>query len=359
MGTGILPILGMFDVMQKRILKCGIIGYGYMGEIRKGVIERHPQLELVGICDPHVDLTKRAGHGLFFPRADDFFKQPLDVVFVCTPNCFSSEMVIRSLREGKHVFCEKPPGRKLQDIEAIRKFQSHGLKIMFGFNHRWHPGILKAKAMVDSGRFGRILNMRGLYGKSGGVQFKNSWRNNKEVSGGGILLDQGIHMLDLFRFFSGDFEQVKCITSSAFWQFDVEDNAYVILHNPKGIDAVLHSSATFWKHTFRIDITLDGGYITVEGLLSKSGSYGREQLIVSKRQFEDEAHAVGNPAEEITYFDRDLSWELEVREFVNCVLEDRPVIVGSLLDAYKVMELIAKAYQDAGIMSMEPSRVSL
>ena len=122
---------------------------------------------------------------------------------------------------------------------------------MFGFNHRWHPGILKAKAMVDSGRFGRILNMRGLYGKSGGVQFRHSWRNNKEISGGGILLDQGIHMLDLFRFFGGDFQEIKCSASSAFWQFDVEDNAYVILHNANGIDAVLHSSATFWKHTFK------------------------------------------------------------------------------------------------------------
>ena len=343
--------------MRAKILKCGIAGYGYMGEIRRAVIERHPQLELAGVCEPNAQAHKKISGCPVVERFEDLLKEPLDIVFVCTPNCYTADIVMRSLQAGKHVFCEKPPGRNVQDITDICGVERKGLKLMFGFNHRWHPGILKAKAMVDSGRFGRILNMRGLYGKSGGVQFEHSWRNDKEVSGGGILLDQGIHMLDLFRFFAGDFEEIKCFSSSAFWQFDVEDNAYVILHNPSGIDAMMHSSATFWKHTFKIDITLDGGYITVEGFLSKSGSYGREQLIAAKRQFEDEAHAVGNPAEEITYFDRDLSWDLEVAEFVRCVLEDKPVTAGSSLDAYRVMEIIAKAYQNAGCASASHVRI--
>jgi len=343
--------------MSVKTLKCGIIGYGYMGEIRRAVIERHPQLELVGICEYDARIAKKINGYPVFERVEDLFKASVDMVFVCTPNCHTPAVVIQSLQAGKHVFCEKPPGRNLQDIVDIRKAEGRGPKLMFGFNHRWHPGILKAKAMVDSGRFGRILNMRGLYGKSGGVQFRHSWRNNKEISGGGILLDQGIHMLDLFRFFGGDFEQIKCSASSAFWKFDVEDNAYVILHNPGGIDATLHSSATFWKHTFKIDITLEGGYITVEGFLSKTGSYGREQLIAAKRQFEDEAEAIGNPSEEITYFDRDLSWDLEVGEFVKCVLEERDVVSGSSLDAYKVMEIITKAYQNAGLLSAHPIKV--
>ena len=337
--------------MKARILKCGVVGYGYMGEIRRAVIERNPQLELVGFVEPNCELHKKMGGYPVFETLEDLLKTPVDIIFVCTPNNYTADMAVCSLKAGKHVFCEKPPGRHLQDIKDICQAERPGLKLMFGFNHRWHPGTLKAKAMIDSGRFGRILNMRGLYGKSGGVSFKNSWRNNKEISGGGILLDQGIHMLDLFRFFAGDFQEVKCFASSAFWQFEVEDNAYVILHNPNGIDALLHSSSTLWKHTFKIDITLEGGYITVEGFLSKTGSYGREQLIAAKRQFEDEASAVGNPAEEITYFDRDLSWDLEVAEFVKCVLEDKTVTLGSSTDAYKVMEIVAKAYQDAGLFA--------
>jgi len=236
------------------------------------------------------------------------------------------------------------------DIQNIRKAEKSGLKLMFGFNHRWHPGIIKAKVIIDSGRMGRLINMRGLYGKSGGVTFKQSWRNDKSISGGGILLDQGIHMLDLFRYFSGDFSDVRCFASKSFWNMNVEDNAYVILKGIHGVDAMMHSSATFWKHTFRIDITLEGGYVIVEGLLSKTGSYGREQLIVAKRQFEDEAQAVGNPSEEITYFDRDLSWDLEVQEFVKYIREDKPVMNASSEDALKAMQIIEKAYLDAGLL---------
>jgi predicted dehydrogenase len=340
--------------MDARSLKCTIAGYGYMGEIRRGVIERHPELELCGICEPNAKIAQKITGVKVFSDFTQMLKAVnSDIVFVCTPNCFSPEICIESLKAGKHVFCEKPPGRHVADIQNIRQYEKDGKKLMFGFNHRFHPGIIKAKVMIDSGRFGPILNVRGIYGKSGGMQFKQSWRNNKEISGGGILLDQGIHMLDLFRYFCGDFHDVKCFTSNAFWKLDVEDNAYVILHNENGIDAMCHSSATFWKHTFRIDIALQGGYMVVEGLLSKSGSYGREQLRVARRQFEDEAEAVGNPSEEVTYFDKDLSWDLEVAEFIKCIVENKPVTASSSEDALKVMEIIEKAYINAGMMQAE------
>ncbi len=336
-------------------LNCAIIGYGYMGEIRRAVIERHPCMALAGICETNPKIVQKITGTRVFASIEEVLAQDIDAVFVCTPNCFSPAIVIECLKAGKHVFCEKPPGRHVGDIQNIRKHEQGSLKLMFGFNHRFHPGIIKAKVIIDSGRFGPILNIRGIYGKSGGVSFKQSWRNNKEVSGGGILLDQGIHMLDLFRYFAGDFHEVKCFASNAFWKLDVEDNAYVILHNQNGIDAICHSSATLWKHTFRIDITLEGGYMVVEGLLSKSGSYGREQLRIAKRQFEDEADAVGNPSEEVTYFDRDLSWDLEVGEFAKSILENKPVAASSSLDALKVMEIIEKAYVDAGLISREES----
>ena len=327
--------------------RCGIVGYGYMGDIRRGVIERHPELELVGICEVNEANRQKIKDCRTFGSFAKLLKEDLDLVFVCTPNRYSPGICIESMKAGKHVFCEKPPGCSVQDIKNIIEYENTSVKLMFGFNHRFHPGIIKAKVMVDSGRFGKVVGIRGIYGKSGGVNFPKSWRNNKTISGGGILLDQGIHMLDLFRYFCGDFEAVKCFLGNLFWKFDIEDNAYVILQNKKGQNAFCHSSATFWKHTFRIDIMMEEGYLVVEGLLSKTGSYGREKIIVGKRQFEDEAESLGNPAEEVTYFDRDLSWDLEVEKFLRFIKEDRKVTMSSSEDALKVMEIIEKAYADA------------
>jgi predicted dehydrogenase len=328
-------------------LKCGIVGYGYMGEIRRRVIEARDDLVLAGIAEPDQSRRAKIKSVESFADADELLARNLDVVFVATPNDVAPKYAIHSLKAGRHVFCEKPPGRSLADIQAIRAAETGRVKLMFGFNHRYHPAVLKAKAIVDSGRLGRIVNLRGLYGKSGGRNYRQSWRNDPRVSGGGILLDQGIHMLDLFRFFCGDFDDVRCFTSASFWKCEVEDNAYVILRGDGGVHAMLHSSATLWRHTFRIDVTLEQGYLVVEGLLSKSGSYGRERLVVARRQFEDETEAVGNPSEEITSFDRDQSWELEVGAFVDCIRNDTSVEVSNSKDALRVMEIIDRAYRDA------------
>lgn len=334
-----------------RKLKAGIVGYGYMGKIRKAVVDEHPDLELCGICDinlPVTDLNSKCETFRYYP---DLIKSDVDVIFVCTPNAYSPEIVIYSLNHGKHVFCEKPPGRTVKDIREIieaEKANKH-LKLMFGFNHRYHPGIKEAKILVDSGRFGKILCLRGVYGKSGGLNFEKSWRNRREISGGGILLDQGIHMLDLFRLFCGDFQEVKGFITNSYWNIELEDNAFVVLRNDQAQVAMLHSSATLWKHTFHLDILLEKGYLIISGLLSRTGSYGRETLIVGKQQFEDETFALGNPREEITYFDQDVSWSSEVNDFLDCIQNDKPIVNSSSQDALKIMELIDRIYKDDNV----------
>ena len=120
------------------------------------------------------------------------------------------------------------------------------------------------------------------------------------------------------------------------------------LKNDENQLAVLHSSATCWKHMFQLDVNLEQGYLKLEGLLSKSGSYGRETLVIGKRQFEDETEAVGNPSEENIYFDNDLSWGIEVNRFADCFLNDKLVLESSSSDAYKAMELVHCCYQDSG-----------
>jgi predicted dehydrogenase len=258
----------------------------------------------------------------------------------------TAELCAEALMRCGNVFCEKPPGRNWDDFCRIEAAASRKPehRIVFGFNHRLHPAVKAAKALIGTDGLGEVLYIKGTYGKSGGIEYRRSWRNNPELSGGGILLDQGIHMLDLFRSFAGPLTLVDAVLTDSFWKCGVEDNAFIVLQADNGSPLFLHSSATLWKHTFRMEIGCTNGYLVASGLLSKTGSYGREQLVIGKRQFEDEALALGNPREEIIHFDRDESWELEIDEFLASIRENRPAKHGTLEDARKVMELIRDAY---------------
>ncbi len=332
--------------MNASKLRAGIVGYGYMGKIRHRNIIDHPDLELAGIADPE-RAEEIAALGLpFFERWQDLVDSDIDLVFVCPPNFLIPEVAEYALRKGRHAFCEKPPGRSLADIKRIVAAESAnpGLVLIFGFNHRHHPGITDAKAIIDSGSLGAILSLRGVYGKGGGYDYHTSWRNDPEVGGGGILLDQGIHMLDLFRLFVGDFEEVIGLRSISLFDIPVEDNAMVILRAETGQLAQLHSSATSWKHTFRLEVGCENGYVVVTGLLSKTGSYGRETLLVGRRPMPGEKAALGNPREETTYYDVDPSWDIEVSHFVKCIREGTPVEQGTSVDALRVMEIVDTIY---------------
>ncbi|NLV45824.1 MAG: Gfo/Idh/MocA family oxidoreductase, partial [Candidatus Hydrogenedentes bacterium] len=215
--------------MSTNCVRVGIAGLGKMGMTRARELERHPDALLAAGYDPNPEaFAVQYPNVAIKERVEDLIHSDIDAVFVCTPNRFTPEIVVSALDAGKHVFCEKPPGRTLSDIKNIiaAEKRNPGLKLTFGFNHRYHGGIQEAKRIVDSGRLGDILWLRGIYGKSGSTDFESQWRSKKELVGAGILLDQGIHMLDLFRFFMGDFVEVKSMVSTAFWNIDVEDNAF-------------------------------------------------------------------------------------------------------------------------------------
>ena len=332
--------------MSKK-LRVGIVGLGKMGQIRAAEIVRNGDAELVCGVDPDI-ATHAAFPGLrCFQRYTEILNSDIDAVMVATPNRYTPGIVIDSLDAGKHVFCEKPPGATLEDIDAIIEAEKRnaGLKLKFGFNHRYHAGIQEAKRIVDSGRLGRILWLRGVYGKCGGIEFEESWRSSRELAGGGILLDQGIHMLDLFRFFCGDFVEVKSMVSTAYWDIDVEDNAFALLRDRSGRVAMLHSSSTQWKHRFNLEIYMSDGYLSVNGILSATRTYGDETITVARRH-RDKGFDTGKPLEEIIYFDEDPSWELETADFVECVLKNRPVRSGTSEDAHKAMQLVTAIYLD-------------
>jgi len=331
---------------ETKPLKVGIIGLGKMGLLRSRYIMEQKDLELQDICDINSERASIFPDLRFYNDFRRLIDSDLDIVFVCAYNNIAPEIVIQAINSGKHVFCEKPPGRCIEDIEKIIEAErSHpNLKIKFGFNHRYHYAVIEAKSMVDSGKFGKILWMRGVYGKCGGIQFENSWRNNSEIAGGGILLDQGIHMLDLFRYFCGDFKEVQSLVTTSFWNIPVEDNAFAILRNDKNQVALIHSSATQWKHRFTLEICLEDGYININGLLSSTRSYGDETLTFARRQFEDESFAFGKPREETIFFDRDDSWSIEINEFVESIRKKKPIQCGNTNDALKVMQLIEEIY---------------
>jgi predicted dehydrogenase len=301
----------------------------------------------VFIVDPQISSSDVPGR---LKSIDDVEWDSIDAAFVCTPNDVTADLCVESLNRCGRVFCEKPLGRGWEDFRRIEQAAAvvPGCILSFGFNHRLHPCVQAARALVNSGQLGNILYVKGTYGKSGGVRYRENWRNDRSRSGGGILLDQGIHMLDIFQFFLGPLTVVDAVLTDSFWACGVEDNAFVLLKADSGAPAFLHSSATLWKHTFRLEIGCGDGYLAASGLLSRTGSYGREQLVIGKREFEDEAFALGNPREEIIHFDRDESWDKEIHEFISSIKESRPCTHGTLDEARSVMRVIRDAYLISG-----------
>ena len=331
--------------MTNSKIRCGIIGFGKMGKIRARTIEESGLGEVVRIYDvePPTDGKYRvAATELEITQSAD-----VDVVFVCTPNHRIPDLVIASLQAGKHVFAEKPPAftaARVEDIIAAERAHPD-CKLMFGFNHRHHESIKRAKKLIDAGEFGRLLWMRGRYGKSVDAAFLKSWRAQKEQVGGGILLDQGIHMLDLFLHFAGDFDQVQAIVSNLFWNIDgIEDNVFAQFHNSKtGVAASLHSTMTQWRHLFSLEIFLEKGNILLHGLKTSSGTYGDEILTLAHN--EDLPPVVRwGPDEQITYH-TDTSWKSELAYLFDCILRNHPVHICNSADALRVMRIIDRIYQ--------------
>jgi predicted dehydrogenase len=259
-------------------------------------------------------------------------------------NDIAPEVTIAALEAGLHVFCEKPPGKNVSDIIRVIDIeqQKPDLKLMYGFNHRYHYSVQDALKLIQSGEMGKIINMRGVYGKAKLITFNQpDWRTKREISGGGILLDQGIHMVDLMRLFGGEFEEVHSFISNGHWGYNVEDNAYALMRTDNGIVAMLNSSATQWRHRFHLDINLEKGSIILAGILSGTKSYGAETLTVARADPEND---FGDPMEQVTRYNKDPSWCAEIDEFIDCIINNKQVVNGTSDDALQTMKLVQKIY---------------
>ena len=271
-------------------------------------------------------------------------KENLDILIVCLTNDIAPEVTIAALETGLHVFCEKPPGKNVSDIFRVIDIeqQKPDLKLMYGFNHRYHYSVQDALKLVHSGELGKIINMRGVYGKAKLITFNQPyWRTKREISGGGILLDQGIHMVDLMRLFGGEFEKVHSFISNGHWGYNVEDNAYALMRTDDNIVAMLNSSATQWRHRFHLDINLEKGSIILGGILSGTKSYGAETLTIVRADPEND---FGDPMEQVTRYNKDTSWCAEIDEFIDCIINNKQVVNGTSDDALQTMKLVQKIY---------------
>ena len=325
-------------------LKVGIAGYGIVGKRRREVIDEHPDVQLTAVCDQTLGKKGTFQDGIkFFQSYTELLSENLDILFVCLPNDLAAGVTIAGLNKGLHVFCEKPPGRDLRDMANVLSCYDKlpNQKLMYGFNHRYHDSVKDALEIVQSKKLGTVINLRAVYGKSQLITFdQSSWRTKRISAGGGVLLDQGIHMVDLLRLFAGEFTDVLSFISNDVWGYDVEDNAYALLKTKDGKIAMLHSSASQWRHRFSLEISLTGGALLISGILSSSKSYGAETLTVSYR---DESHQ-GDPKEQSSRYNHDPSWQSETGIFIDSILADKDIVNGSVHDALATMKLVYKIY---------------
>lgn len=330
------------------MLKVGIAGYGKLGKLRETYINNSGYASVVAVYD--INAPQLDNDVIVCASYEELLGQNLDAVFVCAYNDVLADFTVQALNKGLHVFCEKPPARNTEELQAVIAAEKNtGLVLKYGFNHRYHYSVMEAKKLIDSGQMGRLLWLRGVYGKAGSIDYHQNWRNFRNLSGGGILIDQGIHMLDLMMYFSGGtFEKINSFVTTAFWDVEAEDNAFVIMQNSDQVTAMLHSSATQWKHKFLLEMCFEEGYINLDGILSGTRSYTPETLVVGRREFEDVTHAMGKPKETTTWFEYDRSWEFEVVEFLEAVKKGKPILNGTSLDAYNALKLVEDIYECSG-----------
>lgn len=327
------------------MINVGIIGYGKMGRIRHATLEQSGRAVVKAIHDcqsiPGVNPSQHV------KEEETILEDPaIDAVCICTPNYRNQPLTIAALQAGKHVFCEKPPAFNAAGVEQIREVEvKSGCRLMYGFNHRHHDSIHKMKSIVDSQEMGKILWMRGRYGKEVNEQFFDGWRADPKLAGGGILLDQGIHMLDLFLYLGGRFDDVHAFVSNLFWKIDgIEDNVFAIFRsNETGICASLHSTMTQWRYIFSLEVFLEGGALILNGLKTSSGSYGDEDLAIKRNPPKEFRGVFQN--EERLIFHLNNSWASEMDEFLNAIAHGAPVTTGNSRDALQVMKLMDKIYE--------------
>ena len=330
-------------------MKTGLIGAGLQGWRRSQAMKESDDTELVVVASGHWEKAKLLADEMRCQAAVDWEevvkREDVETVIICTPPHLHALMAIEALKRGKHVLCEKPLAKNPEEAKKIvDTAQENGVKLKCGFNIRHHPGIQQARKWLEEGTIGEPIFLRCRYGIGGRPGYEKEWRMNPEISGGGQLMDQGMHALDLVRWFLGDFTEAFGFLQTAFWDIaPLEDNAFALLRTENRKVASIHVSWTQWRNLFSFEILGQDGYITVEGL---GGSYGVEKAILGKRAFL-------KPFEEEVIESRgeDRSWYEEWKEFSDAIKENREPM-GNGGDGLEALKLARAIYESARKGSM-------
>ena len=325
-------------------ISVGLVGAGLQGWRRARALSYAEGDRLVAVADVDVPAAERLA-GQFGCRATERWQEVVEdanaeAVLICTPPHLHAELITAALKLGKHVLCEKPLAHSLDAAKSVLSHaRGSGLLVKCGFNYRHHPALRQAHEWVTENRIGDLMNIRCRHGIGGRIGYDKEWRSQAEISGGGQLMDQGLHILDLFRWFLGDFATVLGVVSTNYWPIaPLEDNVFSLLSTEGGQVASLHASWTQWRNLFSFEVYGRDGYISVDGL---GGSYGTERVTLGKRAFLEPF------CEETTEFrGEDRSWDDEWQEFVSAVRNGREPL-GSGRDGLEAQNLADAIYESA------------
>jgi predicted dehydrogenase len=324
-------------------LKVALVGAGLIGHRRARLLREAGDV-LCAVADvdhARAQALAKETNARVTSSWEEAVSADVDAVVVAVPNALAAPVCIAAAGNGKHVLCEKPLGRNLGEATAIAGAAvKAGVTLKTGFNHRHHRAILAAHKMMTAGDIGDPFCLRCVYGHGGRRGYEREWRGNADLAGGGELLDQGVHLVDLARWFLGEFSEVQGLTARWIWDIaPLEDNAFAWMRTTKGRVATFHTSWTEWKNRFSFELFGSDGYVFVHGL---GGSYGPERLVLGRRN-----PTSGPPMESVIEFTaEDNSWQSEWEEFRSAIAQHREPL-GNGTDGREALRLIDAIYEAA------------
>ena len=328
---------------QPTIPRVALLGCGLVGQKRLNLL---PPGTVTVACDLQLERARKLAALSPGCVATDSVEQAVaspnvDVVMIATVNASLAPLARQAVEHGKHVLVEKPAAVTMQELSALETAAAKtGALVRVGYNHRYHPACLKALEVFRSGALGEMMFVRGRYGQGGRLGYEKEWRADPKLSGGGELIDQGVHLIDLAGLFLGEFTKVDGHLATYFWNMPVDDNAFVSLRTAQGQTAWLHVSCTEWKNLFSLEIYGRNGKLHWEGL---GGSYGLEKLTYYKM-----LPQMGPPETTVWEFPRgDESWKLEMLEFFEDVRLKRTPVPG-LKEARATLSVVEKLHSISG-----------
>jgi predicted dehydrogenase len=327
-------------------LQFAIVGCGLIGRKRAAALAKIKGAALRIACD--LDAARAADVARLAPDVQtqsDFNRAIADpkvnAIIVSTLNASLAPIALAAARAGKHVLVEKPGALNAAQLRAIQKVAAKtSARVRLGYNHRFHPALQKARSLIDEGALGKLMFLRGRYGHGGRVGYDREWRADPAQSGGGELIDQGVHLIDLAGWFLGDFARIEGHAATFFWDMKVDDNAFLSLRTASGQTAWLHASCTEWKNLFSLELYGRDAKLAIDGL---GGSYGTERLTFYRMLPE-----MGPP--ETTAFEypqSDNSWVDETRAFIADIREKREPSPG-LREGIRTLEIVEAIYRQSG-----------